>query len=193
MSDTRQDILDAALVLFSEQGYDKTSLREIAEQVGVTKAALYYHFRSKQDILLALFEPIATMQDQLLAQLRDGAFRDREAWLPALEGILGVILSNRLLWALLEHNAPALMALESDGEFVEAHRELHTRTEEFFADGGLPIEARVRLACAFGAVLGMVDVGGALVFGDTPSAELKPMVLEVVRDILAPIVAATPA
>ena len=50
-SDTRQRILDVALDLFTEQGYDGTSLREIAEQLGITKAAIYYHFESKEDIL----------------------------------------------------------------------------------------------------------------------------------------------
>jgi AcrR family transcriptional regulator len=38
---------------FVEHGYDKTSLREIADDVGVTKAALYYHFRTKEDIVAA--------------------------------------------------------------------------------------------------------------------------------------------
>src|SRR5690606_31787714 len=41
--DTRQRIQDVALDLFAEQGYEKTSLREIAERLDVTKAALYYH------------------------------------------------------------------------------------------------------------------------------------------------------
>jgi len=45
--DTRQRILDVASELFVERGYDATSLREIAERLGVTKAALYYHFASK--------------------------------------------------------------------------------------------------------------------------------------------------
>ena len=43
-----------ALDLFTEKGFDGTSLREIAERLGVTKAALYYHFASKDDILMAL-------------------------------------------------------------------------------------------------------------------------------------------
>ena len=51
---TRERILDVALDLFIEKGYDKTSLREIAEQLGFTKAALYYHFATKDDILMAL-------------------------------------------------------------------------------------------------------------------------------------------
>ena len=44
-SDTRARIQRVALELFAEQGYDKTSLREIAERLDVTKAALYYHFK----------------------------------------------------------------------------------------------------------------------------------------------------
>ncbi|MCW2946577.1 MAG: putative transcriptional regulator, TetR family, partial [Actinoallomurus sp.] len=44
-SDTREKIQAVALELFAEHGYDKTSLREIAERLDVTKAALYYHFR----------------------------------------------------------------------------------------------------------------------------------------------------
>ncbi|GAA0638679.1 TetR family transcriptional regulator [Kutzneria viridogrisea] len=55
-SDTRQRIQQVALELFTEQGYDKTSLREIAERLEVTKAALYYHFKSKEDIVTALIE-----------------------------------------------------------------------------------------------------------------------------------------
>src|ERR1700734_3037387 len=52
--ETRERILDIALELFTEQGYDKTSLRDIAERLGTTKAALYYHFERKEDILLEL-------------------------------------------------------------------------------------------------------------------------------------------
>src|SRR5262249_20860254 len=44
-SDTRARIQQVALELFAEQGYEKTSLREIAERLDVTKAALYYHFK----------------------------------------------------------------------------------------------------------------------------------------------------
>ena len=46
--DTRERILDVALDLFIEQGYDKTSLRQIAEPLGFTQAAIYYHFAAKR-------------------------------------------------------------------------------------------------------------------------------------------------
>lgn len=50
-TDTRDRILSAALRLFADQGYANTSLREIADELGVTKAALYFHFKTKEDIL----------------------------------------------------------------------------------------------------------------------------------------------
>ncbi|MGY0060447.1 TetR/AcrR family transcriptional regulator [Streptomyces sp. LZ34] len=65
--DTRQRIQDVALELFAEQGYEKTSLREIAERLEVTKAALYYHFKTKEDILISLFQDLARPLDELLA------------------------------------------------------------------------------------------------------------------------------
>ncbi|WP_046730873.1 TetR/AcrR family transcriptional regulator [Streptomyces humi] len=55
---TRQRIQDVALELFAEQGYEKTSLREIAERLDVTKAALYYHFKTKEEILVSVFEDL---------------------------------------------------------------------------------------------------------------------------------------
>ncbi|MFJ9415429.1 MULTISPECIES: TetR/AcrR family transcriptional regulator [unclassified Streptomyces] len=64
---TRQRIQDVALGLFSEQGYEKTSLREIAEQLEVTKAALYYHFKTKEDIVISLFEDLRGPIDELIA------------------------------------------------------------------------------------------------------------------------------
>jgi AcrR family transcriptional regulator len=63
----RHHIQDVALELFIEHGYEKTSLREIAERLGVTKAALYYHFPTKEDILESLIEDRIAHLDALLA------------------------------------------------------------------------------------------------------------------------------
>jgi AcrR family transcriptional regulator len=54
--DTRTRIQDVALRLFNERGYEATSLREIADEVGVTKAALYYHFKTKEEIVTSLID-----------------------------------------------------------------------------------------------------------------------------------------
>lgn len=53
---TKQEILEAALELFSVQGYEATSISQIAEVVGIRKASLYSHFENKQAILDALIE-----------------------------------------------------------------------------------------------------------------------------------------
>ncbi|MFE7464017.1 TetR/AcrR family transcriptional regulator [Streptomyces sp. NPDC057499] len=64
---TRQRIQDVALELFAEQGYEKTSLREIAERLEVTKAALYYHFKTKEDILVGIFDDLNRPVEELVA------------------------------------------------------------------------------------------------------------------------------
>lgn len=63
---TREKIQAVALELFAEQGYDKTSLREIAERLDVTKAALYYHFRTKDDIVASLFDDYFAQIDAIV-------------------------------------------------------------------------------------------------------------------------------
>src|SRR5579862_557252 len=69
--DTRSRLRELALSLFAEQGYEKTSLREIAEQLGVTKAALYYYFKSKEDIVRSLVEDYVAELDTLIAWAKE--------------------------------------------------------------------------------------------------------------------------
>ncbi len=51
---TRNDILQSALDLFDEKGYNNTTLVHIAERIGLTKGAVYWHFKSKQDVFISL-------------------------------------------------------------------------------------------------------------------------------------------
>ena len=68
---TRREAQRVALELFTNQGYEATSLRQIAEALGITKASLYYHFPSKEAILRSLFEVRADEAEDLLAWLHD--------------------------------------------------------------------------------------------------------------------------
>jgi AcrR family transcriptional regulator len=52
---TQVKIIEAAVDLFAEQGYDATSVQQIVERAGVTKGALYHHFTSKEEILFRLY------------------------------------------------------------------------------------------------------------------------------------------
>src|SRR5438132_12693980 len=74
--DTRQDILDAALDLFAQDGFFGTSMREIAREVGVRESALYHHFPSKEAILEALMQSLGPGQARALAELDIGALVD---------------------------------------------------------------------------------------------------------------------
>ena len=56
--ETRRRILDSATAVFAEHGYAGASMRDIAERLGITKAALYYHFTSKEDLLDGLVHPV---------------------------------------------------------------------------------------------------------------------------------------
>lgn len=61
---TKQEILDAALELFSVQGYEATSISQLAEAVGIRKASLYSHFENKQAILDALMQATLEQYEQ---------------------------------------------------------------------------------------------------------------------------------
>lgn len=52
----KNEILDAANILFSQKGFDATSTSDILEKVGIARGTLYYHFKSKEDIMDALIE-----------------------------------------------------------------------------------------------------------------------------------------
>jgi AcrR family transcriptional regulator len=65
-SGTRERIQTVAVELFAEHGYEKTSLRQIAERLDVTKAALYYHFNTKEDIVVSLFDDLLAGIDEIV-------------------------------------------------------------------------------------------------------------------------------
>lgn len=63
-TNTKDQILDVALDLFSIRGYEATSISQIADAVGLRKASLYSHFASKQDILDVLVEELSNEYEQ---------------------------------------------------------------------------------------------------------------------------------
>ncbi len=75
---TKQEILNASLNLFSVQGFEATSISQIADAVGIRKASLYSHFENKQAILDTLVEEVleqyATRSIFALADWEDSAF-----------------------------------------------------------------------------------------------------------------------
>ena len=70
---TKQEILDASLELFSVQGFEATSISQISGAVGIRKASLYSHFENKQAILDALVQ-------EVFKQYEEHSLFAREDW-----------------------------------------------------------------------------------------------------------------
>jgi AcrR family transcriptional regulator len=91
---TRQQILETAQRLFLDRGYDATSLQMIADEMGLTKAAVYYHFRAKGEILHATLEPGVLRLKALLDEAV--AIRGRRARSEYLvSGFVDFLVKNR--------------------------------------------------------------------------------------------------
>ncbi|WP_169945155.1 TetR/AcrR family transcriptional regulator [Microbispora sp. H11081] len=73
---TRARVLDEAISLFIEMGFTRAPMSEIASRLGITKAALYYYFASKDDLLIALVSPLLDRIDELLAEIAEAGVND---------------------------------------------------------------------------------------------------------------------
>jgi AcrR family transcriptional regulator len=177
---TRERILDVALNLFIEKGFDKTSLREIAEQLGVTKAALYYHFASKEDILMALHLRLHEFGFEALSQLGDQPTAER--WADTLDELIDQMLAHRKIFLLHQRNEAAFEMLHRE-EHDAHHEDLRASLERVLSDARLSVRDRVRMAASFGAVLGGIFESGDA-FSDVPSSELSEILRGAVGDLL---------
>lgn len=65
-SDTRERIQDVARELFLQQGVQRTSLQDIADKLGITKPALYYHFTSREELVRSIVQPLIDDGEQFV-------------------------------------------------------------------------------------------------------------------------------
>jgi AcrR family transcriptional regulator len=182
---TRERILDIALELFADQGYDKTSLRDIAARLGTTKAALYYHFERKEDILLELHLRLHALGREALEQLEqleDGQAR-ADAWPGLVDRFIDQVLENRDLVLLHQRNHSALEELTNNERHRAENDDIEQQFRRVLESPAIPLAQRVRMACSLGAVVGPL-VGGEGLFGDVPIEEIAELVRDAVGDLL---------
>jgi AcrR family transcriptional regulator len=182
---TRERILDIALELFADQGYDKTSLRDIAARLGTTKAALYYHFERKQDILLELHLRLHALGREALEQLElleDGQAR-ADAWPGLVDRFIDQVLENRDLVLLHQRNHSALEELTNNERHQAENDDIEQQFRRVLESPAIPLAQRVRMACSIGAVVGPL-VGGEGLFGDVPIEEIAELVRDAIGDLL---------
>jgi AcrR family transcriptional regulator len=144
--DTRSRLRELALKLFAEQGYEKTSLREIAEQLGVTKAALYYYFKSKEDIVRSLVEDYVAELDDLIAW---GKTQPRTPGTRAeiVRRYLHIVATGTEVFRMLHQNQAAVSGLANAKERGELFKErLDALVDLLTEQADAPLRDQIRAA-----------------------------------------------
>jgi AcrR family transcriptional regulator len=170
-----------ALDLFTEQGYDGTSLREIAEQLSITKAAIYYYFESKEDILMALHLRLHEFGRDALLLIGEEPVT-LALWEQLLDQIVGEMLSQRKIFLMHERNQAVLEKLHREDHDAE-HEDIQNQFRRVLNDPGVPLRDRVRMAASFGVVFSSLFLAGDA-FESTTNEELGTMLREILHDVL---------
>jgi AcrR family transcriptional regulator len=178
-TDTRSRVQKVALELFAEHGYEKTSLREIAERLGVTKAALYYHFRSKEDIVHSFTDDHFARIDALIEWARTqppGPALRAEI----LDRYVGIVPAGAEVFRFMEQNRAAMQSMDAGKErFARFRGRLDTLVESL-AGPDASLRDRVRATAAlFAASTSCMYFSGTA----DDSADLHAIVLEIATDL----------
>ncbi|WP_043265509.1 TetR/AcrR family transcriptional regulator [Streptomyces sp. CT34] len=156
---TRQRIQDVALELFAEQGYEKTSLREIAERLEVTKAALYYHFKTKEDIIISLFEDLCGPIDELITWA-EGQPRTLETKQELIRRYSESLRSSEALFRFMQENQATVRDLTIGERFKERMLTLYGLLKEPDAELVDQVRCITALFSMHAGMFAMQDVVG---------------------------------
>ncbi|MGK5518904.1 TetR family transcriptional regulator [Micromonospora sp. URMC 107] len=171
--DTRTRILRAALDLFAEHGYQRTPLRQIGERLRLTKAAILYHFPTKEHLLTALIEPLVSDLEALLAAAEAGP--PERARATVLEGWVDTMLAHRRPLGMLFHD----IALVTRGDTYHRLMRIAMRANDLIAGVDAGRRERVRAVQAVAMCSDPV-----VFFADVPNAVLRADMLDGVRRLL---------
>lgn len=172
----RERVLAAALELFGEKGFGGTSLQAIGDYLGVTKAAVYYHYRAKVALLANVAEPLLARMDALVdhrtRQWTHATCRD------LLGDYLDVIVGARVLAKVLLNDPTAV-----DHPAAARMRAQRGRLRDLLVSPrGDKRAGKVRASCALGALEGAV-----LDFSDTQPARHRATILDAAMGALVPV------
>ena len=179
-TDTRSRVQKVALELFAEQGYEKTSLREIAGRLGVTKAALYYHFKSKEDIVYSFTDDYFAELDALLDWAKNQP-RGEENRREILDRYVSIVLASSEVFRFLEQNRASVQSMEAGKERFARVRARLDALVDVLVGAEASLRDRVRAATA------VLSVGATCMFFlqqvDDPD-KLRAIVLELATDLV---------
>ena len=170
-SEAQQRTIYAALDLFAGHGVHGTSLSMIAEAVGVTKAAIYHQFKTKEAIVLAVAEFGLSPLEEALVEAELEANRD-DGWRLLLGRVIDLAVARRRWVNSLQGDPIMIRLLGSHPPFIE----LMARVYGLLMGEGLDPESRMRTAIVSAAI------GGAIVHplvADLDDATLREQLLAV--------------
>jgi AcrR family transcriptional regulator len=163
-SDTRYRIQEVARELFTQKGVQRTSLQDIADRLGITKPALYYHFRSREDLVRSILQPLLDEGEDFVAAHERRRGKARATPRELLEGYFDFHFKHRADLVLVVSELTTLADLGLI-DLLLAWRERLSR----LVFGNRPtLEQSTRAVIAFG---GLQDC--CLQFPDTPRDALR--------------------
>jgi AcrR family transcriptional regulator len=169
-------ILKAALDLFADHGVSATSLQMIADAIGVTKAAVYHQFKTKEEIVIAVTErELANLEDALIAaEAEDDPLRARKV---LLIRVIDTAVERRG-WVRALQNDPVIIRLL--GEY-EPFQRFISRLYGILLDERDDVEARISAALLSGAIAGGIV---SPIVDDIDSATLRAALIQLTQRML---------
>lgn len=123
---TRERILQVAMELFCEHGVQRTSMQDIAAAIGVTKPALYYHFRSRHEIVESLMQPMIDDVATFLSKYEGRTTPDQRE---VLNDLFDLQYAHRTAGLILLRELTTLAdVIDAEAIQVWRHRTLHLLT-----------------------------------------------------------------
>jgi AcrR family transcriptional regulator len=153
---TRARLYDTAVRLIGEQGYEATTLRDVAKRSGVSAGLLYRYFPSKRSVVLALYDQLSDTFARDATDMAPGKWRDR--FLYALETSLRSLGPHRVTLRAL---VPVMVGDVEEGLFAQSTAFSRLRVQAIFerAVAGATDAPAPKLADALGRLLYLVHLG----------------------------------
>ena len=174
-SPARDRVVAAALDLFAEYGVSGTSLQMIADRMGVTKAAVYHQFQTKDEIVLAVVGPVL----ERLTRIADAAERERSRSRQlevALAGVVDLVVEHRRVAAVMQFDPIVGRLVQGD-----PGHPAFDRIRAIFTGPDPDAEAHVRAAMVSG---GLMIAGVDPALSALSDEELRAHLLAAARRIL---------
>ncbi len=161
----RERVLDAARILFSEYSVSGTSLHMIADHLGVTKAAVYHQFHTKEEIVMTLLEkPLAELEAVVTEAEANDAREDQLDVL--LKGLVDIVLENPEIVSMIQSDPAAARVVQDQN----LHSDVDRRLTDLLS--GPHPDSRTRVASVlFGA--GLMLIGHHPLISDIDPATMR--------------------